>query len=101
MRLLRAVISVVMWPLIIIGFPVVMVVGEPVNRYVMRLARTARMQQETVVYDADARPARAMVFGRTPPHVSLLLTLIRNPLWIALTAPGRWVVDQFRRTCAG
>jgi hypothetical protein len=28
---------------------------------------------------------------------SLLLTAISNPLWIALTAPGRWVADQFSR----
>ena len=28
---------------------------------------------------------------------SLLLTAITNPLWIALTAPGRWMADQFSR----
>jgi hypothetical protein len=31
---------------------------------------------------------------RLPTAPSLLLVLISNPLWIALTAPGRWVSDR-------
>ena len=34
---------------------------------------------------------------RLPLHSSRFLTVISNPLWIALTAPGRWVGDRFRR----
>jgi hypothetical protein len=33
---------------------------------------------------------------RLPAPASLLLVVISNPLWIALTAPGRWVSDRFR-----
>ena len=79
-----------MWPLIIIFSPVVLLAGEPVNRYVMRLAgRSARMARVTSV--------RHVVVAPLPLHVSLLFIAIHNPLWIALTAPGRWVSDRFRR----
>jgi hypothetical protein len=42
------------------------------------------------------RPAHAAAV-RLPLHASLLLTVISNPLWIALTAPGRRVNDRFSR----
>jgi hypothetical protein len=89
-----------MWPLIVIFSPLVLLAGEPVNRYVMRRAhRAARMTEVTVVSDGDGdRQPLAVVFGRQPPHVWLLFMAMRNPLWIALTAPGRWVSDRFRRT---
>ena len=35
--------------------------------------------------------------ARLPVRTSLLLTVISHPLWIALTAPGRWVSDRLRR----
>ena len=66
-----------MWLLIIVFAPVILVAGEPVNRYVMRRVRWAP--------------------SRLPLHVFLLFSAMRNPLWIALTAPGRWVGDRFRR----
>ena len=44
------------------------------------------------------RPAVAAV--RLPLHASLLLMTTRNPLWIALTAPARWVSDRFGRLLA-
>jgi len=91
-----------MWPIIIIGFPVVLLAGERLNRYALRLAaRAAGISEVTAVRDGDMGPARAVVLRRLPPHVSLLLTATRNPLWIALTAPGRWVSDRFRRTSRG
>ena len=34
---------------------------------------------------------------RLSASASLLLVVISNPLWIALTAPGRSVIDRFRR----
>ena len=43
----------------------------------------------------SGRSARATAV-RLPLRTSLLLTVISNPLWIALTAPGRWVSDRFR-----
>ena len=86
----QAAISVAIWPLIIILSPVVILAGEPVNRYVMRLAsQSARIAQVTA--------ARRVVAAPPTPHVSLPFIAIRNPLWIALTVPGRWVSDRFRR----
>jgi len=73
-----------MWPLLIIFSPVILVAGEPVNRYVMRRVRRS------------AAPAQAAAV-RLPLRASLLLMVTSNPLWIALTAPGRWVSDRFRR----
>jgi hypothetical protein len=84
----HAVISVALWPLIIILSPVILVAGELVNRYVMRRVRpSASTAQVAVVWPS----------GRLPLHTSFLLTVISNPLWIALTAPGRWVNDRFSR----
>jgi len=37
---------------------------------------------------------------RLPAQASLLLVVISNPLWIALTAPGRWVSDQYGSSTA-
>ena len=85
-----------MWPLIIILSPVILVAGEPVNRYVMRRVRRSASAAPVAVARHGDRLARAAAV-RLPPHASLLLTAISNPLWIALTAPGRWVGDQFRR----
>jgi hypothetical protein len=67
----QAAISLAMWPLTIMFSPMILVAGEPLNRYVMKRACRS----------ATAGPA----------------AVIGNPLWIALTAPGRWVSDQFRR----
>jgi hypothetical protein len=87
-----------MWPLIIILSPVVLVAGEPVNRYVMRRVRWSAptVTMVAVVHHGD-RSARAVAPMRLPLHVSLLFIAMGNPLWIALTAPGRWVSDRFRR----
>lgn len=90
----RAVTSLALWPLIIAFSPVVILAGEPVNRYVMRLVRRRAAAQMAVVRPGG-RPSRAAAVP-LPPRASLLLTLISNPLWIALTAPGRWAGDRFR-----
>jgi hypothetical protein len=90
----HAVISLALWPLIIIFSPVIVLAGEPVNRYVMRVRRRASSAQMAVVRHSG-RPARAAAV-RLPLHTSLLLTVISNPLWIVLTAPGRWISDRFR-----
>jgi hypothetical protein len=84
----HAVISVALWPLIIILSPVILLAGELVNRYVMRRVRPSA---------STARAAVVWHSGQLPPHTSFLLTVISNPLWIALTAPGRWVNDRFSR----
>ena len=87
-----------MWPLIIVFAPVILVAGEPVNRYVMWRVRwdAATVTRVTVVSHGDWS-AHAVAPSRLPLHVFLLFSAMRNPLWIALTAPGRWVSDRFRR----
>ena len=82
--------------LTIIFSPVILVAGEPVNRYVMRRVRRSAAAVPAADIRHGDRPARA-VAARLPTAPSLLLVLISNPLWIALTAPGRWVSDRFRR----
>jgi hypothetical protein len=92
----RAVISLALWPLIVLFAPVILLAGEPVNRYVMlRAFRSGSPAQVAVVRDGGGpgRPAAVQL----PPRASLLLIVIGNPLWIAFTAPGRWVIDRFRR----
>jgi transposase InsO family protein len=92
----RAVISLALWPLIIIFSPLIVLAGEPVNRYVMRrVRRRASAAQMAVARHSGSRAARAAAVP-LPVHASLLLTVISNPLWIALTAPGRWISDRFR-----
>jgi hypothetical protein len=93
----RGVISLALWPLIIIFSPVIVLAGEPVNRYVIRrVRRTASTVEMAAVGYRSGRAARATAV-RLSLRTSLLLTVISHPLWIALTAPGRWVSDRFRR----
>jgi hypothetical protein len=92
----QAAISVAVWPLAIILSPVILVAGEPVNRYVMRRVRLSAAAGPAAVTRHGDQPARAVAV-HLPASASLLLVVISNPLWIALTAPGRWVSDRFRR----
>ena len=74
----------------------IVLAGEPANRYVMwRVRRTASTAQMAAV-GHSGRSACAVAV-RLPLRTSPLLTVISYPLWIALTAPGRWVSDRFRR----
>jgi hypothetical protein len=92
----QAAISLVVWLLTIIFSPLILVAGEPVNRYVMRrVRRSAAVGPAADIRHGDGpAPAAAVCL---PAAASLLLVVISNPLWIALTAPGRWVSDRFRR----
>jgi hypothetical protein len=67
----------------------------PLQKEPGKSARSVSTAQIAVVRHGG-RPARAAA-GQLPLRTSLLLTVISNPLWIALTAPGRWVSDRFRR----
>jgi hypothetical protein len=91
----QAAVSLAAWPLTVILSLVILVAGEPVNRYVMRQMRriTAGERPAGIQHADQPAPAAAVL----PPRASLLLAVISNPLWIALTAPGRWVSDRFRR----
>ena len=91
----RWAISLAVWPLTLIFSPVILVAGEPVNRYVMRRVRRSAAAGSAADIRHGDRPAHAVpVRLRAAP--SLLLVVISNPLWITLTAPGRWVSDRFR-----
>jgi hypothetical protein len=85
-----------LWPLIIIFCPVIVLAGEPVSRYVMRRVRRTASTAEMAAVGYSGRPARAAAV-RLSLRTSLLLAVITHPLWIALTAPGRWAGDRFRR----
>jgi len=92
----QAAVSLAAWPLTIILSPVILVAGEPVNRYVMRRVRRSAAAGPAAVAGRGDGPSRAVVVRLSAP-ASLLWVVISNPLWIALTAPGRWVGDRFRR----
>ena len=95
---IHTVIFLVLWPLIIIFAPVIFVAGEPVNRYVMReRIRWSASTAQVAVIAPSGSPARMAAPMQLTPRASLVLAVISNPLWIAITAPGRWVSDQFRR----
>jgi hypothetical protein len=89
-------VSLAVWPLAVILSPVILVAGEPVNRYVMRRVRLRAAAGPAAVTRPGDRSARAVAV-HLPARASLLPVVISNPLWIALTAPGRWVGDRFRR----
>lgn len=92
-----AAIALALWPVMIVLSPVILLVGEPVNRHVMRRLRWSAPLAGGAVDRPGDRVAWAGTPVRLAPLSSLLLTAVRNPLWIALTAPGRWVADQFSR----
>ena len=76
--------------------PLIVVAGEPLRRRV--LARPARywvprpgMSRRTTVF--SYRPVEGGVQVSWRRH-SLWMVLVNNPLWIALTAPSRWLLDR-------
>jgi len=94
--LTQAGVALASWPLAVIFSPVILVAGEPVNRYVMRRMRLKATTAPVAAVHLDDWPAPTVALKQLPGHASLLLMTISNPLWIALTAPGRWVGDRFR-----
>jgi hypothetical protein len=93
----QAAITLAIWPATITLSPVILLAGEPVNRYVMQRMRWSPPIAGVAVVRIGNRSARAATPVRLTLPSSLLLMAISNPLWIALTAPGRWVVDNFTR----
>src|SRR5262249_15978786 len=74
-RLLR---TAAIWVLTVPLSPLVVLAGEPLRRYVLH-RRAAR------------RPPGVQASWRRRPFLTLWVT---NPLWIALTAPARWLLDR-------
>lgn len=58
--------------LVVVLAPAVLVAGEPVNRYYLSSLRRGDRRR------------------------GLRRALLGNPVWIALTAPGRWLLDHLR-----
>ena len=102
--------------LVIAMSPAVLLAGEAVNRHYLR-GRPARYPRDRVAVRVSRygpviqrrvrirRPrgeARVAGYALGPrklaPAVALLLT---NPVWIALTAPARWVLDHLRPRVGG
>jgi hypothetical protein len=92
----QSAVSLAAWLLAVIFSPVILVAGEPVNRYVMRRVLKSATAGSAAGSRHGNRPAGAVAV-RLPAAASLVLVVISNPLWIVLTAPGRWVRDRFRR----
>ena len=83
--------------------PLIMVAGEPLRRYVLAkpaarpsrpgwyrtLRRSRPGTQAAMISHGPA--GTVQVFGRRP---RFWLLVVSNPLWIALTAPARWLLDR-------
>jgi hypothetical protein len=71
--------------------PLIVVAGEPLRRRVLAgpngyRVRRPGARQRAAVFSYGAVPAM-----RRP---GLWMVLVSNPLWIALTAPSRWLLDR-------
>jgi len=78
------------------------VAGEPLRRRV--LASAARPSSNRVWWRTGAgAPVAKYSYGPAGAGLAcrgrhgFWMELVSNPLWIALTAPGLWVSDRFRR----
>jgi len=83
--------------------PVIMVAGEPLRRHVLATptARPSRPGWNRTL--RRSRPGtQAAMISHGPaggvqvfwPRPRFWLLVVRNPLWIALTAPARWLLDR-------
>jgi hypothetical protein len=88
-------ITLAVWLVVIALSPAILLAGEFVNRYVMRRLRWSPRLAEVAVERTCDRSMRVATPVRLTPVSSLMLIPMRNPLWIALIAPGRWVADQY------
>src|SRR5690349_18519883 len=85
-RIDRILASMVVTVLVVVLAPVVLLFGEAVNRRYRR--RLAGFPKPAVARAWAPRRARAAI-------------VLNNPVWIALTAPGRWVLDRLRPRVGG
>jgi hypothetical protein len=90
--------------LVVAAAPAVLLFGELVNRHYLRglppdrdwvLVRRRNPRRAAVARRLGPAPAaRAMTTG----HRTVARQVLANPVWIALTAPGRWLLDRLRPT---
>src|SRR5215472_14311518 len=107
----RALASGTVTVLVIVLAPAVLLFGELVNRHYLRglppgrdriLVRRRgllRRGRERVVI-RHAGPGRAAYAMAIRDH-KLARRVLANPLWIALTAPARWLLDRLRPRAGG
>jgi hypothetical protein len=95
--------SAAVWLLTVAFAPLIMVAGEPLRRYVLarpaarlsrpgwnRTLRRSRPGTHAAMISHGPGGGRAGFLAR--PRFWLLV--VSNPLWIALTAPARWLLDR-------
>jgi hypothetical protein len=106
--------------LVIVISPVVLLAGEPVNRHYLSGLRARpgavlpgyawRRLGPAPGRRLGSRRARRLGPGEWMPVTSavqhrrlgpLITAFLTNPVWIALTAPGRWVLDHLRPRVGG
>ena len=84
--------------------PAVLLAGELVNRHYLRRLAGDRdripVRRGRRVVLRNAGPDRAGYAMGTPGH-RLARRVRANPLWIALTAPARWLLDRIRPRAGG
>jgi hypothetical protein len=84
--------------LVILLAPAVLLFGELVNRHYLRGVRPARDRLRMRVRRRGRRVVVRYAGPRQAPRRSRRMTrrVLANPVWIALTAPARWVLDHLR-----
>jgi hypothetical protein len=79
--------------------PAVLLAGELVNRHYLGHLPAGRdripMRRGRRVVLRSVRPGRAGYAMATRDH-KVARRVLANPLWIALTAPARWLLDRIR-----
>jgi hypothetical protein len=100
----RALASGTVTVLVIVLSPAVLVFGELVNRHYLRRLPPGRdrilVRRRGRVVVRHAGPGHAAYAVATPGR-KLARRVLANPLWIALTAPARWLLDRLRPRAGG
>ena len=81
--------------------PLVLIGGEAVNRRYHRGLRAGRIPRRMHYLPSPSRYQGAGVSWRRRRFGGLAWLFLTNPLWIALTAPARWVTDRLRPLAGG
>ena len=86
--------------LVIVLAPAVLVFGELVNRHYLHGLPPGR---DWILVRRGLRRRRAHVVVRytSPGRAAMVRRVLANPLWIALTAPARWLFDHVRPRAGG
>src|SRR5690348_6033516 len=84
--------------------PAVLLAGELVNRHYASNLPAGRdripVRRGRRVVFRSVGPGRAACAAATRDH-TVARRILSNPLWIALTAPARWLLDRIRPRAGG